>query len=599
MSFFAPILHFQENTENLQPESTGGELECSNGRYCILLVHGFGSIFGQAFSTRAELRDILTNRFDNPTEVSRHLQGTVTVAFRDKQTNFIYVATDRFGAGKIFRWASPDSSRWAISSSLTDLVAFLQQSGVSVEKSLASAAVVGFVGYSGAISSSPYCDIDTVDQFHYLSISPDGRISTHEDPHFPALLDSAGLNYDQLLEQVASQVRESVATFSSYDSENYVCQLTGGLDSRSVFAALVSSGFAPRFTTYTYGVAESPDMVIAGQLSAQYGITQSTFSGMRSRVIPQTPADQSIWSLEQTGGLSTVTPVSLGTFPVPNSVVLSGGWGEMYRGGYPDYPARDASDEEKIRWAVNWILRTGSPYGPRIAYGGIFSEQMVDKARNYATTMLGELRDFGLTEDLLPEWMYLRWSTRFNVAETTRAVSPFAHRADPLCVSSMLPLIVSAPFEDRKSGAIQLDLIRTLSPGMERFPFEKPYLTAEYMGSRGIELASFSKPPTQPLTPSLRDLPYSIGVHGASKQTTDADKAEALRVKMPVRFITRAEDNRKRLSDYIASEPERISEVFDVSKLNFIADNQPRTRPEYRRLETLTSALDWFFKGVR
>lgn len=599
MSFFAPVIHFQENSENPQPESTAGELECSVGRYSILLVHGFGSLFGKAFSTRAEMRDILTNRFDTPTEILRHLQGTVTVAFRDRETNFIYIATDRFGAGKIFHWASSDSSSWAVSSSLSDLVAYLQQSGVEVKKSLASAALVGFVGYSGAIVSSPYCGIDTVEQFHYLTVSPSGQLLTNKDPYFPALLDSEGLIYAQLLEQAATQVRELVSTFSSYASENYVCQLTGGLDSRSVFAALVSSGFAPRFTTYTYGVPESPDMVIAGQLSAEYGIRQSSFSGMRSRVIPQTPADQSIWSLEQTSGLSTVTPVSLGTFPVPNSVVLAGGWGEMYRGGYPDYPARDASDEDMKQWVVNWILRTGSPYGPRIAYGGIFSEQMVGKARNYASSLLDELRELELTEDLLPEWMYLRWSTRFNVAETTRAVSPFAHRADPLCVASMLPLIVSASFEDRKSGAIQLDLIRTLSPGMERFPFEKPYLTADYKQSRGIETVSFSKPPTQPMTPSLRDVPYSIGATGPRIRTTDAHKAEALRVKMPVRFITRAEDNRKRLSEYIASEPRRISEVFDVSKLTYIAENQPRTRPEYRRLETLTSALDWFFKGVR
>ncbi|WP_077310887.1 hypothetical protein [Corynebacterium glutamicum] len=72
-------------------------------------------------------------------------------------------------------------------------------------------------------------------------------------------------------------------------------------------------------------------------------------------------------------------------------------------------------------------------------------------------------------------------------------------------------------------------------------------------------------------------------------------KAEALRVKMPLRFVVRAEENRRQIQNYVREVPEEMSKVFNLKNLKNVTDSNPKTRPEYRRLETLSSALSWHF----
>ena len=269
----------------------------------------------------------------------------------------------------------------------------------------------------------------------------------------------------------------------------------------------------------------------------------------------------------------------------------------MYRSGYPDAPADDASREDLIQWGTNWVLRSGSPYGTRIAYGGLFSDEMVERSRNYVDSIITETEEIGISSDLLPEWMYLRWSCRFNVGEVTRATAPFVHRADPLCVPSMMQLIFATAASDRRSGALQLDLINRLAPGLELHDYDKNYLTDSYLHSRGVTRQSLPATEGTPIEngPHDRATMLKSGVSSAPR-ATEAHRREALRVKMPLRFIVRAEQNRATIKEALESYPQQMKEVFDTAKIARIAQADPKTRPEYRRLETLNAALGWYFE---
>lgn len=596
MSFFAPVLHhgFTPHDDN-SPLLWGSRITASlDGRYSVCSVHGFGLFNGLPFTNKEELTDLLAGRHEKPEFLLDQFQGTFTLIVYDRQDREFFVATDVYGAGKIFVWE--DEQRWAISSSLGDLVSFLEGQGLTPTKSLANAALIGFVGYGGGAVNSPYLEIRVVEQFRYIRASAEG-IQEHVFRRVPQLLSvPSSRRQGELLDTVADEVRNTAAGFSSYNEENYICHLTGGLDSRTVLASLVGLGIHGRFRTHTYGLPESADMQIAKGLAGILGMQQTTYSGMRSRLTPSSPDEQAQWSLKQTAGMTSMTPASLGGFPVPDTVLLSGGWGEMYRSGYPDAPADNASREDLIRWGTNWVLRSGSPYGTRIAYGGLFSDEMVERARNYVDSIITETEELGIETDLLPEWMYLRWSCRFNVGEVTRATTPFVHRADPLCVPTMMQLIFATPASDRRSGALQLDLISKLSPGMELYQYDKNYLTDDYLRTRNVtkkplpvnEAASIEKGP--------HDRATMLHVGASSGRATEAQKQEALRVKMPLRFIVRAEKNRATLKEALASYPNQMKEVFDTEKIARIAQADPKTRPEYRRLETLNAALGWYFE---
>lgn len=567
-------------------------------RYTVVSFYGFGSVFRTPVATPEEAQGAFEGRVSEIEEIILNIHGNVALTVIDHWKHQAFFITDFFGGGKHFIWQS--GSRWAISSSLSDLVIFLKSETVQVTKSLQSAALVGFVGYGGGAVESSYNDITVSEQFGYLSSLPNGEISSTQHSKAASVLGitlDTRSNQNELLEATANQIKQNVQDFSAYPAKHRVLQLTGGLDSRTVFAALVASGQHASYSTYTYGLEESPDVQIARQLSAEFGVSTTSFSGMRSVLAASDPDMQHHWSLEQTAGLSSVTPVSLGMLRVPNSVVLSGGWGEMYRGGYPDYPVPTASQEDKIQWILNWVLRTGSPYHPsNIAFGGIFSAQMIEQSRVYAQIILQEIADLDIPSSFVSEWLYLRWSTRFNVAETTRVSSPFVHRADPLCTTNMMQLIFNTPLQDRRDGSLQLDLIRTLSNGMERLPFDKSYLTAEYCKSRSVE----GPLPFGANNSEHRVLevgkPYLVSSQlNQALRPTEADKKEALRVKMPLRFIVRAKTNQKRLKQYLDNNSTEMAEVFETQKFNRLVTQSPRTRPEYRRLESLTSALDWYF----
>lgn len=577
--------------------STSNPIWAASGRYQIHAVHGFASLFGTPFSTEKELAEILGGRIDTPQQLIQSLSGTVTIFLYDSRERKYFAITDMYGAGKIFVWEQ--GRRWAVSSSLNDLVSFLRQHEIPVKKSIENAGLLGFVGYGGGPVPTPYYGIDCVDQFHFVEASDDGKLHQVEYSFKKELLGvgaSNGVSHQQLLEEVAGQIRSNVATFSSYHADSYICQLTGGLDSRTVFAALVGTPYREQFSTYTYGLDKSPDMVIARQLTAEYGLSATEYSGMRSAIVPHDPSLRVLWSLKQTGGLTSMGPASIGGYPRPDSVVLAGGWGEMYRGGYPDYPDVDSTDEDKIKWTVNWVLRSGSPYGSRISYGGLFSDSMIERAREYGTRMLREVRELGIGDEFLAEWMYLRWSTRFNVAEITRTCSPFTHRVDPLCVPSMMKLIFATPFEDRKSGALEMDLIRTLCPGLERFPYDKNYLTENYKNSRGIDgLRNFDESISPNMKWHFDDNAASLTSTMKSTRPTESHKKEALRVKMPLRFIVRAEENRRKLAGFVRERRGEMEKVFNLEHLKNLTESNPRSRPEYRRLETLSAALDWYF----
>ena len=603
----APVISNGFDTQNKSTsipvlKFTNTEHPYQGGRYSVASFFGFGSIFRTPVASLEDAQAALNGRSSSIEDLILGLSGNVALCVIDHFEKKPYFITDFYGGGKHFIWQS--ESAWAVSSSLPDLVAFLESEKVAVGKSLESAALVGFVGYGGGAVESSYDGIRVSEQFEYITCQSDGSLTLTPMACTDSVLGLGSTNsatHEELLNVTATQIMENVQDFSAYPAAHHIVQLTGGLDSRTVFSGLIASGLQSSYSTYTYGLEESLDVQIARNLSAEYKVTTTSHSGMRSVMAASDPDMQHQWSLLQTAGLTSVTPVSLGMLRVPNAVVLAGGWGEMYRGGYPDYPDPSASQEEKIQWILNWVLRTGSPYhGSAISFGGLFSPQMVEQSREYANRILLEIEEKGIPSTFVSEWLYLRWSTRFNVAETTRVSSPFVHRADPLCTTSMMQLIFNTPFEDRRNGSLQLDLIRTLSDGMERLPFDKEYLTSEYRSSRNIgPTREFSNNTSTHRVLEVGKPHLVTSVMTKPQKPTEADKKESLRVKMPVRFIVRAKSNQLRLKHYLENYSSEMAAVFDMSTFKNLVDRNPRTRPEYRRLESLTSALDWYFGAAR
>ena len=75
-----------------------------------------------------------------------------------------------------------------------------------------------------------------------------------------------------LLGEVQADALTSIRAALSYPVERKVAELTGGKDSRLIFAILVASGLADQFEYRTWGDPDLPDVVVAQELTRKYGL---------------------------------------------------------------------------------------------------------------------------------------------------------------------------------------------------------------------------------------------------------------------------------------------------------------------------------------
>lgn len=100
-------------------------------------------------------------------------------------------------------------------------------------------------------------------------------------------------------------------------------------------------------------------MQIARTLSAEYGVTTTSFSGMRSVLAASDPDMQHHWSLEQTAGLSSVTPRLIGHVESPE---LCGSVAWMGR-DVPRWLSGLSCSNRKDRRKNSMDFELGPPYG--------------------------------------------------------------------------------------------------------------------------------------------------------------------------------------------------------------------------------------------
>ena len=75
-----------------------------------------------------------------------------------------------------------------------------------------------------------------------------------------------------LLDEVQADALTMIRAALSYPVERKVAELTGGKDTRIIFAIIVASGLADEFEYRTWGDPDLPDVVVAQQLTRRYGL---------------------------------------------------------------------------------------------------------------------------------------------------------------------------------------------------------------------------------------------------------------------------------------------------------------------------------------
>jgi hypothetical protein len=273
--------------------------------------------------------------------------------------------------------------------------------------------------------------------------------------------------YWELIERGASDIIDNVEAIVD-SGWPVMCDITGGRDSRIVFAALLAAGRIEdvTFNTNTRNPALSKDLqigtglvkIFSGRYSdgpAPSGYAQHTIEENLQRRRSQLFGS---YHFITEGDIRPITVLTHGY-----TIRMLGGGGELYRDYYQDLfntvPQERVSTTADIR--AMFFKHHGTVYARK------FLESYLHHFESTFRRLPGETIGHKLDAH------YLNFRNRYHFG--TRQSTPSSiYSINPATSKYLLRAARSLPFEDKASGRVLFDVIRALDEKLAYLPFDKP-----------------------------------------------------------------------------------------------------------------------------
>jgi hypothetical protein len=143
-----------------------------------------------------------------------------------------------------------------------------------------SLTAAGWLISKGSIpdQESSYWDVDRPQTGSYVAIDPARGAKVIEprwSPLFPPAPDDPPLSYEELLNEVEQDLRSTIRAIAALPLEERVLSLSGGKDSRTLLAIIMSEGVQDRFRFVTTGSPERADAIAARAVATRFGLDWS------------------------------------------------------------------------------------------------------------------------------------------------------------------------------------------------------------------------------------------------------------------------------------------------------------------------------------
>lgn len=275
-------------------------------------------------------------------------------------------------------------------------------------------------------------------------------------------------SYRALIEKGCSEILMNVqAVLNHVDLPHKVLNLTGGIDSRTILAAVRSLGRLSEIRADTDRLADEDDFSTAVQLAAHSGIEYTDVP--LGEIDPLTPEEHiATWRSHHLGLYHDLPmPISRNqiTPGTSDTIRMIGGCGELYRGYYQKIfpePIHNLAGAEGLA-AVEGFLTSFSTWDllTTIDRDGV------------ARLVAGELMALhgGTVREKLDSW-YLAFRNRFHFGTSAMITRHFSTLAvSPLISPSLLRAARLLPARQREAGQVLHDVIHRLDPELVDLPF--------------------------------------------------------------------------------------------------------------------------------
>ena len=436
-------------------EDAADVLDGDRGEAAVLLARAAFDEHGERVTPRSLLQRVAAS---GPSAL-RDVAAPQSVVFAFSDPAQVIAATDRVGLSAVYHHAGGDTR--AVSSSSRLLAAIF---GCPLDdEALGAFAALG----EFAATDTPFRGVQRLGPGGFVKLAP-GGLALGEYARLAAPRPGAR-DVETVVAEGVAAVRAAVdACQAAYPDAGM--ELSGGLDSRLILAALLAAGHAPT-EGITLGEPDHPDVTIAATLAARAGIPQRRvdLTDMAGLTPPEALAlvDTAGRRRDYSGNcvalgvLDWVEPLA-GTGPR-----FSGQNGELARGFYyPFQPAWPRTTDLLARTLVRWRLMANE----RAAGGLLAPEVNAAGERRAVRTTQALLERTGCDWLTATDMLYLNWRMQrwvgcdWSAAAQTRTIlAPFFH-------ARYVDWALSAPPQMKRGSRLLARVLHELSPELAALP---------------------------------------------------------------------------------------------------------------------------------
>lgn len=307
---------------------------------------------------------------------------------------------------------------------------------------------------------SGYWDVERPRGGSAIAIEP-GRgarvIEPDQPPIYPHAPEYPAPSYEQLLDEAEQDLRATIRAVANLPVDERVLSLSGGKDSRTLLAIILSEGVQDRFQFVTTGSPERADVIIAKSLAERFGLA---------------------WSMHDPSGRSSETElenVRMHTYLVEG---MTSSWAVSERPAFSPGVAINGTSGEGLRWGkvsssavgarsideVVERVRTKEPFDPP----GVLRPEIRAYYLDYITGWFHDHADRGIPLVSLPALFF--HDARMHARTGPDAIWNGRLRVDPY----MTPVCIRAshrlPVEQRPDVRYHIDLQRRSCPELSKLP---------------------------------------------------------------------------------------------------------------------------------
>ncbi len=305
-------------------------------------------------------------------------------------------------------------------------------------------------------------------------------------------------SFDELIDSAAQEIIENVQALASGIFTHRVCDLTGGMDSRLVLAALLHAGLKDSFVFETKGKYPHPDENISRMLRQRFGLTHALDAHPPSTEEAGSLAGMRSFLARTFGSYTMLINIGADAPPTKDVLRLHGSMGETFRGFYTGVYGSSARPRMK-------------PFYERIEKSGALLAKAIRQEQKEAISRWAEdSEQEGVRAEDLLDMAYIAHRNRYHFGITWRAGSIARTSFYPLYSPAAVQAAYKLRAEERTANRVGYELMMRFSPELVELPFaEKGWNPSIHTGEPPITRNSPKLFEEGPRDPTVRLFPHS------------------------------------------------------------------------------------------